>query len=122
MALAIQSKGWRHTQRDPAWKRPHQYWCDVMGGLVEPEFMARAEPSIHLGAGAEVLATESARAWQRGQAKRPADADGISEFPRRACDVLLGNKVFGNVPALKIARQNELGFHFALPLAASFRI
>src|SRR2546429_5561568 len=88
----------------------------------ESELVPGAQPTIELGARPEVFAAKSAGCRGRGQRQRPAHPGGVTEFPGNVRQVLLAYKILGDVPALVIAGQNQLGLYFALLLRAGLPV
>src|SRR5438445_13383836 len=93
-----------------------------MRGVLQAETITVAEPSIHFEAGGEILAAERARPRRCLQGQRPADAPRIAELPRRVGDVFRRENVLRDVPASKIARENQLQLELAVAFRARQRI
>src|SRR5271165_359722 len=93
---------------------PRQNRCHVLRCPMESEMLGGPHAAIELDTRLEVLAAEDALI-RRGQKREwTADGRGVAKLPRISRQVLLGNIVSGDIPAVEIARQNQLEVQFSI--------
>src|SRR5579883_20840 len=95
-------------------QRPGDGRRNIMRSSPETEVPVCSKPPIHLDADLKILRTEIAPLGSRFARERAADPNGVAELERRMPDVLLGNEVLGNRPALVIAAEDQLCFNLPL--------
>src|SRR5258708_22351482 len=89
-----------------------------MRRVMQPKGVALTQAAVKLRAQREVLAAKLAWVWTGGQSQGTAYPYRVAELPWVVLDVLLRNKVLRNVPAFKIAAQNQLQLDFSFLFAA----
>src|SRR5579884_2636520 len=86
----------------------------------DPQIVLLADSAVGFDAGREILAAQRASIRRRRERERTADADRIAELPRIACEIFLPDQICRGVPAVVIARENEL--RLDLPLVFQPRL
>ena len=85
-----------------------------MGSIVQSKAVTITQSTIDLGTSRKVFTAQHAALCTCDQRQWTAHSHGVAKFPGLICEILFRDHVFRNVPALHVARQNQLqlGFPF----------
>jgi hypothetical protein len=106
MAIVVETEVGGEAHRRAARNIPCDHRSYVVGGFGEADAVPLSQATIHFRAQGEVLAAEFAGPGGGGKSQRAAGTQSIPKLPGAIAQILLGNDVFRNVPALEVAGEN----------------
>src|SRR5581483_311120 len=119
-AVAVQAEAGREHGGDPVGQSVAEGGAEVMRGVVQTGSMAVAEAAIHFHTGDEVLWREGAGTRDAMQRQRMRGCESVAKLPRLIAQVFFEDQVFGEVPCVHVAGEDEFQLGLALLLGAAF--
>src|SRR6266849_6957948 len=113
MAVSGEAEGRRESNCGSVRKLPGEHWGQVMRSARESKVAGVAQTAVELHPGTQVFRAKAAVFRACGKRQRPTHTDGVSKFPRRMAQLFLGDKVFGEVPAPEVAREDQFALDFS---------
>src|SRR5262245_52192098 len=89
---------------------------------METEGVSVAQTAVHLSPGCKVLQSECAGTNTALHTQGPASRQCVAELPGRMDQVLFRSDVLGEVPALPVARKDDLELDLALLLCTCLAV
>jgi hypothetical protein len=118
IAVVVKPEVWGETKCRAPRNIPGEDGAEIVRSIGQAKAMNLAKAAIHFGTEREVFAAKIAGLSADGQSESAAGAEGVAKLPRLASKIFLGNEIFGNIPCLEIAGEDELEFGLALFFAA----
>ncbi len=120
MALVVEAKPRRETQRPSGGKIPCRDGRKILGRFAKTKAVAVAQASIQFNAGDEIFRADVAAAGRGLERERPAGADRVAKLPGFVREVFHGQGIDRDIPAAE--GFGEQKFHFELVNVLAARV